>query len=150
MFYNSDLTKIMKKAIVWNEKYSTDIEEIDAQHKLVLKNLKLLIDALEAMEPKIKILELLKGLDFYTTRHFDVEEKYMIKFDYPKYNSHKVAHTNFKSIYKDIREHYHYKKTKSVYVLAIHLAYTMVDWLNYHLQHEDQELAEFLKTRIKN
>lgn len=139
----------MKEVLKWDDKYLTDIEIIDSQHKKIFKCVNRLFDALEKLEEKEKILKLVNCLDFYTTEHFDTEEKYMIELDYPEYSEHKAAHTHFKHIYERIKHNYVYKYHKSVYVLAIHLNHTMADWLDYHLQKEDQRLAEFLRKKFK-
>lgn len=137
----------MKEIIKWNDKYLTGIEIIDSQHKKIFKSVNELYDAIEKLETKEKILELIGNLDFYTTEHFDVEEKYMIDLNYPEYIEHKNTHEVFKKIYEEIRYNYVYKKN-TVYVLAVHLNHTMADWLDYHLQNEDQRLAVFLRTKI--
>lgn len=138
----------MKEIIMWNDKYLTGIETIDSQHKRIFKSVNELYNSLEKLENKEKILELISSLDFYTTEHFDTEEKYMMEFNYPEYSIHKDAHACFKATYEEIRNNYVYKQEKSVYVLAIHLNQTMADWLDYHLQNEDQKLADFLKAKI--
>ena len=137
----------MKEIIIWNDKYLTGIEIIDSQHKKIFKCINNLFDAIEKLEIKEKILELIGGLDFYIVEHFDTEEKYMLELEYPEYLEHKKAHETFKKVYEEIRYNYVYKQD-IVYVLAVHLNQTMADWLDYHLQNEDQRLADFLKTKI--
>jgi hemerythrin len=132
----------------WTDKYLTGIEIIDEQHKRIFKSVNALFDACEKVEKKEKILELIGHLDFYTDSHFSTEEKYMIKLEYPEYPEHKKAHEYFKGIYEKIRNNYIYKKGEVVYILAIHLNQTLADWLDYHLQNEDQRLAVFLKSRL--
>ena len=136
----------MKEIITWNDKYLTSIEIIDSQHKKIFKCVNNLFDAIENVETKEKILEIISCIDFYTTEHFDTEEKYMLELDYPEYIEHKNAHEVFKKVYEEIRYNYVYKQDV-VYVLAVHLNQTMADWLDYHLQNEDQRLAEFLKAK---
>lgn len=134
----------MKEIIIWDDKYLTGIEIIDYQHKKIFKCVNTLFDALERIETKEKIIKLIDCIDFYTTTHFDTEEKYMLELDYPQYSYHKDAHETFKKIYSDIRDNYAYQNN-NVYVLAIHLNNEMAKWLDYHLQNEDRLLAEFLK-----
>jgi hemerythrin len=134
----------------WSEKYRTGIELIDAQHKQIISRVNSLYEACENMNEREKILELVSTLDFYTDGHFVTEEDYMIRFQYDEYPQHKERHEFFKSIYEEIRRNYIYEKGESVYVMALHLDQAMVDWLDYHLQHEDQRLAEFLRNRLKS
>ena len=138
----------MKEIIKWDDKYLTNIEIIDSQHKKIFKSVNEIFDALEELEKKEKILELVNHLDFYTNVHFNTEENYMLDLGYPEYNEHKKAHDAFKKTYELIKNNYIYKQGKSVYVLAIHLNQTLADWLDHHLQNEDQRLAIFLRTLI--
>ena len=137
----------MKEIIIWNDKYLTGIEIIDSQHKNIFKCVNNLFDAIEKLEIKEELLEKIRCIDFYTTEHFDTEEKYMLELDYPEYLEHKKAHEAFKKVYEEIRYNYVYKQDV-VYVLAVHLNQTMADWLDYHLQNEDQKLAKFLRTKL--
>lgn len=139
----------MKKLIEWNDKYSTGIKIIDFQHKKVIKCVNLLNYACEKIKSRKKIPKLINCLDFYATFHFETEESFMLKFNYEKYKEHKEVHEHFKSIYNQIKNNYIYKKNEAVYILAIHLTYTLAEWLNYHLEHEDKEFVEFLKEKIK-
>jgi len=135
----------MKELIIWDDKYLTDVKIIDSQHLKIFKCVNELYDAVEKMEAKERIIELIGGLDFYTTEHFDCEEKYMTELNYPEYAEHKEIHNYFKKIYEDIRYHYIYKEMS--YVPAIYICMTIKSWLDYHLQNEDQKLAKFLISR---
>ena len=137
----------MKEIIIWDDKYLTGIEIIDSQHKKIFKGINELFNDIESIETKEKILEKIRCIDFYTVEHFDTEEKYMLELNYPEYFEHKKAHEEFKKVYEEIRYNYIYKED-NVYVLAIHLNHTMADWLDYHLQNKDQQLAEFLRTKL--
>lgn len=138
----------MQEIIEWDDKYLTGIEVIDSQHKLIFKKVNLLYYACEKMEEREKIFEIITELDFYTLEHFATEEKYMLELKYPAYPEHKEAHENFKNIYARIRSNYTYEKSQAVYMQAIHLNQCMAEWLNYHLQNEDRQLAIFLKSKI--
>lgn len=139
----------MNKLLKWDDQYLTGIKEIDLQHKKIFNCLNDLNVALEQLAEKEKILKLINRLDFYTTTHFDTEESYMLKLEYEKYDEHKKIHEYFKEVYNKIKNNYLYKKNKSVYVLAVHLTCTLAEWLKYHFENEDKELAEFLKNKIK-
>lgn len=138
----------MKELIMWDEKYLTGIEIIDSQHKNIFKSVNELNNAVEELQGREIILELIGNFDFYTTQHFDTEEEYMIELDYPDYAEHKEKHETFKKIYGEVKNNYVYKFDKAVYILALHLNYTLAEWLDSHLQNEDQKLAEFLRAKI--
>lgn len=134
--------------IKWDDKYLTGVEIIDSQHKNIFNFVNMLYTACENMEKREEVLKKIQQLDFYTTEHFDTEENYMEKLKYPDYSAHKEAHKCFKATYEEIRHGYIYKKADAVHVLALHLNQTMADWLDYHLQNEDQKFAEFLKGKL--
>ncbi|OGI23145.1 MAG: hypothetical protein A2287_05045 [Candidatus Melainabacteria bacterium RIFOXYA12_FULL_32_12] len=137
--------------IEWTEDLRTGIEEIDEQNKKIIDNVNALYQACKESKCKDEIIKIVEDLDFYTTVHFEIEEKYMKTYDYSKYLEHKKAHTFFKDTYEQIRYHYHYVegnppyKYRHVYLYALHLHQTLVDWLNVHLITFDKEFINFLK-----
>jgi len=109
----------MKEIIIWNDKYLTGIEIIDSQHKNIFKCVNNLFDAIEKLEIKEELLEKIRCIDFYTTEHFDTEEKYMLELNYPGYLEHKKTHEEFKKVYEEIRYNYVYKKDDEPKIIEI-------------------------------
>lgn len=85
--------------IIWSEKYSVGIEEIDEQHKKLVQ----LINHLEvqcAMGPGAKGLttkfkKIFSDLVNYTVLHFSTEEVLMRMFEYDGFEAHKRSHQMF-------------------------------------------------------
>lgn len=77
--------------IQWDDQYSVGIEEIDDQHKCLIK---LINDMYTAMagggREEVKVI--LNELVQYTKTHFAVEETLMRIFHYDKYQEHKAGH----------------------------------------------------------
>ena len=77
----------------WNEKYEVNIPEIDSQHKALLELLNrtneahsnsdrnVIVSEASKMKLYMKILKV-RG---YALTHFITEERYMIKYKYPKF-----------------------------------------------------------------
>ena len=139
----------MKKIIEWNDKYLTGIKIIDFQHIKIFQAVNCLNCACENMKPKENILRLIDYLDYYATTHFDTEEKYMLENGYENFEYHKKRHEEFRLIYYKIKDNYFYQKNEPVYVLAIHLTQTLVEWLDYHMVNEDRDLTEFLRGKVE-
>lgn len=81
--------------IQWNETLSVHVKEIDSQHKKLVQLLNNLHDANEkeiSFNDQLKIIEELMN---YANIHFQTEEKYMKKFNYPALNFHKSQHDFF-------------------------------------------------------
>lgn len=143
----------MNGKIKWNDDLNTGIKEIDEQHKEIINAVNDLYQALEKNKNKYAIVELIKNLDFYTTFHFDTEEKYMKMYNFGNYEEHKRAHGFFRSTYEQIRYNYYYIGDKSspkyelVHLLALHLSQILIDWLNLHFETFDKEFVAFLRDK---
>lgn len=82
----------------WKESYSVGIELIDSQHKHLfsLGNSALeLIKSDSSLDKSQEIIQLIDDLIQYTKFHFSSEESYMLKINFPLYNSHKEEHNTF-------------------------------------------------------
>lgn len=141
--------------IKWSDEFITEVKEIDDQHKEIIENVNALYQVIEENKDQETIFRIIKSLDFYTTLHFETEEKYMKKYDFGDYENHEKAHIFFRNTYEQIRYNYHYigdknsSKHKLSHILAIHLSQILVDWLNLHFQTFDKEFAAFMKEKVK-
>jgi hemerythrin len=138
------------------EQYESGIEEIDKQHQNVILAVKKLYDACESSKGTEEILNLVNELDYYTTVHFNTEEDYAQKYDYPTslFEQLKNSHDFFKTLYKEVRYHYHYyhdfysMELEMPYQYALHLQAIMAEWLAFHINMVDKTLLDFLKEKI--
>lgn len=87
-------------------------------------------------------------LDYYTTVHFDTEEKMMLAEDFPYYKEHKKRHTFFKHLYAEIRDNRFFRHS-STHLFSLHLATTAAEWWESHILTYDKELTDFLKSLNK-
>ena len=80
--------------MVWNINCRTGIEEIDSQHRLLfaISNELLEIDNPKSQEPEIKYL--IRHLNDYVKSHFQYEEEWMQKNNFPGFSDHKQKHDN--------------------------------------------------------
>ncbi len=78
--------------VEWRPHYEIGLEEVDKQHKHIVETLNEIIR--EKNENCVNELlgKILKELVYYTHYHFNSEEKYMMKYNYPGKNEHKAQH----------------------------------------------------------
>lgn len=143
----------MCKKINWEQTFETGIDTIDEQHKRAIEIVNEVYNSVGKNKTEKTIIELIEKLDFYTNLHFKTEELYMKKYDFEDYSKHKKAHDYFKETYEQIRYSYFYmgnRKSpyyKLVNTYALHLSSILMDWLDFHLNTYDKDLAIFIKTK---
>ena len=84
------------KLITWDQTYSVNIEEIDAQHQWLIEIINTLNDSLYENKSNKLLAIILDSLVEYIQIHFTTEEQLMIKYNYPEYESHKSKHEELK------------------------------------------------------
>jgi hemerythrin len=132
--------------IPWSDDLSIGIHEIDDQHKKLVGLINDLHDAMKSGQAKQALEKTLSELADYAVYHFQVEEKYMEKFRYPEYHSHKLAHAAF--VKKVAAFQADYKSGKLG--LSLELMHFLRDWLTTHIKGTDRQYAAlFLKNGIK-
>lgn len=141
----------MDYKINWSDEFITDIKEIDEQHKEIINKVNALYQAIEEQANKETIIGLIEDLDFYTTTHFETEEKHMLIHEFDRHLSHEKAHNFFKLTYEELRYNFYYIDDKDspnykfTYIFALHLCQILIDWLNLHLNTYDKAFAEYLR-----
>lgn len=122
--------------LVWEEKYSVKVIQIDLQHKKLFDTVNSLIDILATVPvQKEKVDEVIKALVQYKEYHFKTEEQYFDKFHYEGAEEHKVKHKEFGEKLEEITR----ESGGDSVVLAFKLVDFLEDWLIDHLMGEDQK-----------
>ena len=127
----------------WKNSYRVGIESLDKQHRHLLD----LINQLSTLDPKARdgkaLFTVLNALAEYAQTHFETEEQYLKKYDFPRLVQHQREHVAF---------------TADVFRLAQRLEqanpaiYTEVcafvkDWYISHVLGTDREYIEFLSAK---
>ena len=129
----------------WDDSLSIGIEEVDNQHKELIKKLDDLAECILKKKGKDKIGTILRFMDDYTKMHFSTEEEYMLKYDYPGLSHQKKQHEKFKNTtMRLIKELESEKDTES---FASSVQRFLIDWLILHIKTTDQKFGEFLETK---
>ena len=82
----------MEKGL-WDDSLSVGVATIDEQHKMLLKHLGELSEAVGLKRGSTEIVGTLDFLVDYTQLHFATEEKHMSENDYAEYEQHKAPST---------------------------------------------------------
>jgi hemerythrin len=131
----------------WNNNLSIGIEEIDNQHKELIKRLDELAQSILQKKGKDKIGKMLRFMSDYGEMHFSSEENYMAKHNYPDLDFHQKQHEKFKTTTdKLINE---LKSEKDMESFAISVQRYLIDWLILHIKTTDQKFGGFLAENQK-
>ncbi len=82
----------MSELLHWTDALSVGIEEIDAQHKELVKLINQLHNVIWEKRGTVVCMEILDKLVEYTRVHFAVEESLMRILRYPDYEPHRQEH----------------------------------------------------------
>ncbi len=124
--------------IEWNDNFSVNVEEIDIQHREMLRIINRLLETLSDEKSSEIVEDTLSKLTDYTMTHFKTEEDYFDQFNYSRSSTHKEEHRGFaeqilefKKIFKEGRESLHLEVTNF-----------LMNWLLNHLLISDKEYTE--------
>lgn len=126
-------------AMVWNEDLSVAIEEIDADHKILVSLLNKASDHSLSHKEVEDILDELLG---YTLHHFKREEAVMKVCGYPKLTEHQNLHRRLGE--KAVRLSAEWRKEHSPEIILELLEFLRA-WLVKHIMEEDKKIANYAK-----
>ncbi len=130
----------------WSPKFETGIDEIDNQHKTLVAKVNELFDKFYVTPDDIA--DMLDFLAEYAILHFDTEEKYMEKYDYPDPDRsyHLSEHRWFTTEVSKLIEEYKAEGPSEDFEEL--LKKYLISWLMNHIMNVDRKLAEFLKKKM--
>jgi hemerythrin len=129
--------------IAWNDSYSVNNEEIDAQHKewIAIYN-KLDHTLLNGSGQEVFTLaaDSLQAMQEYADYHFREEEQYMREINFPFLVEHRRLHSDFED------ELYKYNRSirSGELILNTEVISIVKNWLLHHILHEDQKYRTYL------
>jgi hemerythrin-like metal-binding protein len=125
--------------IKWDDSYSVNVEEIDLQHKELVRMLNHLAVAIKKKKGSDVLARTLEGLITYAEQHFKTEEKYFTQFGYPEEESHREEHLTFSLKVLDYKE----KLKTDELGLSMEILDFMWDWLKHHIKGTDSKYSQF-------
>ena len=123
----------------WSENYNLGIVDIDNQHKKLVLMINDLHDAMKSGKAADILGTLLAGLRNYNMTHFTNEEKYMMRFRYPKYAEHKGEHEVFIEKISEFQKRF----ASGNAAITVELMNFLKDWLTKHILGTDKEYVPF-------
>lgn len=123
----------------WNESYSVNVEEIDAQHKMLFEILNSLALAMQVNRGREAIGYTLDSLFDYSVYHFSTEEKYFEELNYPDSFKHKQEHDRF--VESLIRFRDDFKTGKNL--VSVELLNFLRNWIKDHIQGSDKKFGPY-------
>lgn len=130
----------MRTLVTWDESYSLELPEIDAQHRTLLELINNLWQAIVTQTSAAQLLPHVEALEHYTQMHFAEEEQFMQASNYPRLEEHCVAHRSFVQRIAD---------EKTVLLdggfIRLDLVRFLNEWLVKHILVVDRDYAAFVK-----
>ena len=123
--------------IQWDESFSVHVQEIDNQHKALIKMINDYYDAVLRKELREGLAQLLQSLETYTIRHFETEERYFDRYGYEDAAEHKKRHATLRRQVREFRERVNGEKI----VLPFEIGKFMTDWLTNHIKKDDRRYS---------
>lgn len=124
----------------WLEKYNINVDQIDVQHKKLVRLLNELASAMSNGEGKTVLEDILTQLIDYTIVHFKDEESYFDKIDYPQADKHRNEHKDLVEQVMQFKDNYDSGKAG----LTIELMLFLKEWLIKHICETDKEFGNAL------
>lgn len=125
----------------WKKDHSVGVEEIDEQHKQLIKIMNRLYEAINNMKTKEELGGILGELVSYARYHFSTEEKYFDMFGFEFSDEHKKEHQKFKEKIITIQKQFKGNEIK----ISFDLSEFLEDWLVDHLMIQDMKYVECFK-----
>lgn len=134
---------------MWKDKYKVGIDLIDQQHQELFNRVSEFIRTVEnedSWEEKLnKVKETMDFMKKYVVIHFDQEEAYQRKIDYPDIQKHKEIHEEFKGVvnnYVKLFEEEGFTEEKIQEFSA-----KLMTWLIMHVAQTDQKIGDYVKNK---
>ena len=132
--------KSVKPLMVWSDEYAVGVAEIDEQHQRLFKMINDLNEAMALGQGKQVLDRILSGMVDYVGRHFQTEEYYMEKANYPELQTHKEIHTRLTHKVHEMVDRYNTGEVG----LGVELLNFLQDWLKKHILGTDKKYAPYM------
>ncbi|ACB84230.1 bacteriohemerythrin [Natranaerobius thermophilus] len=135
--------------MLWKDKYKIGVEEIDRQHKELFErvgNFLKVVRSDENWEDKLDtVKETLEFMKEYVVIHFDSEEAFQKKIDFPGYEEHKEIHENFKQEVEEYARRFEEENYNEE--LVQEFGGKLMAWLINHVAATDQKIGEYVESQ---
>ncbi len=122
--------------IEWNSDLELGIAPIDDEHKILVAIANDLYDTVIGGSEPRTIEGVIEKLLVYARTHFDHEERYFERFNFPSIEEHKRQHAAFAKTIKNFEE-----DVKTGRLSSSELVTFVAGWIRRHVSIEDRELV---------
>jgi hemerythrin len=130
--------------IDWSDTLSIRVPEMDNQHKILVKMLNDLHDAMKAGNGRSVIGPIISKLVSYTKTHLANEEKFLESINYAFLNSHKTEHRKLTEQVLELQAKYNSGDMS----VAPKLMTFLRDWLVGHIQKVDRMYGDYYNKQL--
>jgi hemerythrin-like metal-binding protein len=123
------------------DKFRTGLDWMDDQHAQLIEMTLDLINAIDEKRFERSIKGMLEFLDRYVLRHFQIEDDYMKKTNYPELESHLAEHSEFISTLDNMKKEF--ESNGSSNYLSGNVKRYLLDWMVNHIGGSDRSMAQF-------
>lgn len=127
--------------VQWTEDLATGIDQIDAQHRALYRQVAALHEAMRTSRLD-QVPAVVEFLQRYALEHFATEEREMAAAAYPGLAEHRRHHQRFVDEFLRQRALLDAGITPSA---VVNLSQWLTDWLRDHLRRVDAEMARHLR-----
>ena len=126
--------------VQWDESLSVNIDEIDQQHRWLIKTIAKLESSMRQGNSKAVLWEIFDELTNFWTIHFKAEEKVMVEVGYPDTENHLAEHKNFIRKIDAFKEAFQEDEIG----LTVEMMNFLSDWVYKHIKHMDSGYAAYI------
>lgn len=124
---------------LWSDSYNVGVEEIDSQHKELVRLLNSLHVSIREHHGSATSREILNQLVDYTRTHFMVEESLMRVACYPEFNAHHKQHETLIQQIRELQD----KLDSGIASISFELLHFLKRWLMQHINGDDKQFGAF-------
>ena len=132
----------MAPIVEWNASLSVGVDFIDADHKVLVNQINMLADAVNAGDDTVMTASVLNVLIDYTAYHFGREQQLMEATNFPGADAHLREHRMLVKKVRDIQAAYQGGSALGGDVLTF-----LKVWLTQHIQKSDVEFGKHLTAK---
>ena len=134
----------MSTNFAWNKNFDLQIPSINEEHKEIFARMAQIENLSKNFADKKAVLAAFDNLVEYTLEHFQSEEAFMRKINFPEIETHKKMHADLMAKLDKYRKEY----VNSVYGAFPSSVFDFFqNWLLTHILIADKRYAEFAKSK---
>jgi diguanylate cyclase (GGDEF)-like protein/hemerythrin-like metal-binding protein len=128
----------------WSKDWECGQQELDKQHRYLLENGIRLVHATIAMKDQVGLKNDITQILDYLLDHFECEETYLEKIEYPDLMKHKAMHAKLKEKVIQMKSAYLKDQIKATTIIS----YLVNDIIIGHLREEDRNFFTYIKNHL--